>query len=437
MKRQALVTALLTLWTATASAQTVDNDDETAPENVTEGFVLPPSTELTPPLVFAGYIDVGFANAEGNGTSYPAGDTRLPADYGVDPFATAVNTRGDVASTDAGGLFTNGFLPRSVEIGGRPSFLVNALNLDLRYQSSTAPVMAFARVQVLPRFGGTGRGNETSVYLEQAFGRVSPFKGRELTISLGKFDSVFGIEYLDTASTFRTGITPSLLARYTTGTSTGAKAFFRQQIARLWSALSLNVSATNSGAFVEALQPPDASLTGRPVLSARLGYELNLPRVQLKLGGSGLTGPRNDQRDRDAEQRMWGADARLLLFGLALAGEYVHVDEDEGAAPKETGLGAFPVSSEFHARGFWTQASYGLDLGWRTLRLITPFIRYEQRRAWFAGFRELTVARLTTGLRLDLWESLILKGEVLFNDEREGAPHVDNDVLVLSAVYAW
>ena len=76
---------------------------------------------------------------------------------------------------------------------------------------------------------------------------------------------MFGIEYLDNQANIRTGITPSLIARYTTGQSIGAKLFYRIQIAPLWSALSLNVAATNSGNFVEALQPPDASLTGAPV----------------------------------------------------------------------------------------------------------------------------------------------------------------------------
>ena len=100
--------------------------------------------------------------------------------------------------------------------------------------------------------------------LEQAFGRIIPVKSAELAISLGKFDSVFGIEYLDNEANFRVGVTPSLLARYTTGQSTGLKLFYRYQIIPASSAISVNVSATNSGTFVEALQAPVASLTGVP-----------------------------------------------------------------------------------------------------------------------------------------------------------------------------
>ena len=55
------------------------------------------------PFRISGYVDVGWAKATGNGSSFVPGDTRVPADYYVDPFAPAVNSRGDVASIDAGG----------------------------------------------------------------------------------------------------------------------------------------------------------------------------------------------------------------------------------------------------------------------------------------------------------------------------------------------
>src|SRR6185503_7641491 len=158
--------------------------------------------------------------------------------------------------------------------------------------------------QFVPRFTEWGDiGDGTRVVLEQAFGRLVPFDSQELALTIGKFDSVFGIEYLDNQANIRTGITPSLIARYTTGQSVGAKVFYRIQIAPLWSALSLNLAATNSGNFVEVLQPPDASLTGTPVGSGRFGYELNAPVVQVKLGVSAAVGPRNDQADPGAAQR--------------------------------------------------------------------------------------------------------------------------------------
>ena len=292
----------------------------------------PPAEDLdsspTPagsPLVVTGYVDAGYVKAAGNGTSFRPGDTRVPADYGVDPFATAVNSRGDVASTDSKGVFTNGFLPRSVGIGGTPSFLINTANVDFRYTPSDIPVLVFTRVQLLPRLEPTG--DVTRVVMEQAFGRLAPLKGAELTISAGKFDSVFGIEYLDNQANFRVGIAPSLLARYTTGQSVGAKVFYRYQIPALSSAISFNAAATNSGTFVEALQGPDRSLTGTPVWSGRLGFERNLEKVSIKLGASGVSGPRNDQTDSAAQQALWGLDGRVFLPTFTLSGELVNVSD--------------------------------------------------------------------------------------------------------------
>jgi hypothetical protein len=422
---------------ALASGRSFAQPADVAPdaENDSEGYTPPAEGAGAPsPLQIDGYIDVGFAKAGGNGTSFSPGDTRIPLDYGVDPFAPAVNARGDVASTDAGGRTVNGFLPRSVGIGGRASFLLNTLDVDLKYTAPSAPLMFFSRVQLLPRF--TGQGDDTRVYVEQAFGRVVPFDSLELALSVGKFDSVLGVEYLDNQANIRTGVTPSLVARYTTGQSIGAKLFYRLQLAPLWSALSLNVAATNSGTFVEALQPPDASLTGRPVGSGRFGYELNTPVVQAKLGVSGMYGPRNDQPDPSATQKAWGADLRVAAFGVYLTAEYVHVDEEEGG-PKTTSAGTFPVSSPFSARGGYVQLACALPFQARALRKLTLYGRYDRRHAWFDGFTPVTVDRLTGGLRLDLWEAVILKGEVLVNRELAGAPNVANNVVTSSLVYSW
>lgn len=406
----------------------------------TEGGPLVEDLDSSPtpagsPLVVTGYVDAGYVKAAGNGTSFRPGDTRVPADYGVDPFATAVNARGDVASTDSRGLFTNGFLPRSVGIGGTPSFLINTANVDFRYTASDVPVLVFTRVQLLPRLEPTG--DVTRVVMEQAFGRLAPLKGAELTISAGKFDSVFGIEYLDNQANFRVGITPSLLARYTTGQSVGAKVFYRYQIPALSSAISFNAAATNSGTFVEALQGPDRSLTGTPVLSGRLGFERNLEKVSIKLGASGVSGPRNDQTDSAAQQALWGLDWRILVPTFTLSGELVNVSEGEGnIAGKQTGAGTFPVASSFHARGFWVQAAEELPLPLLPVRL-TVYGRYDHRHAYFHAFIPVTVDRFTTGVNVGLGQSVQVKGEIVINRELEGAPQVDNNVYTSSVVWTW
>jgi hypothetical protein len=408
---------------------------EAEPVNDSDGYTPPPEGPGAPSsLAINGYVDVGFAHAGGNGTSFPPGDLRLPADYGVDTFAPAVNSRGDVASNDPGGRLVNGFLPRSVGIGGRPSPLLNTVDVDLKYTAPGAPLTVFTRLQYLPRFSSSG--DASRFLVEQAFGRLVPLDSIELAVAAGKFDSVFGVEYLDNEANIRTGITPSLIARYTTGQSLGAKAFYRVQIPALWSALSLNVSATTSGTFVEALQTPDVSLTGRPVGAGRLGYELNLPALQVKLGGSALHGPRNDQSDSAALQRAWGGDLRVAAYGVYLTAEIIRVDEDQGG-PKTTVMGAFPISSGFHARGGYGQLAYALPVELGPWRKVTIYGRYGRRNAWFDGFTPITVDRITAGLRVDLWDSLIVKGEILVNRELAGAPEVANNVQTTSIVYTW
>jgi hypothetical protein len=387
------------------------------------------------PLVVTGYVDVGYAKAQGNGTSFRPGDMRVPADYGVDPFAPAVNSRGDVASTDSGGLFTNGFLPRSAGIGGTRSFLLNTANFDFRYTAPEMPLMVFTRVQLLPRLETTGA--STRVFMEQAFGRLTPLKGAELTISVGKFDSVFGIEYLDNQANFRVGITPSLIARYTTGQSVGGKIFYRHQIPAIFAAITLNGAATNSGTFVESLQGSDRSLTGTPVLSGRLGLEVNLAAVSVKLGASGVSGPRNDQTDFSAKQVLWGFDGRIIVPTFTVSGEFVRVSEGEGnVVGKLTGLGMFPAASAFEARGYWVQAAEELPLPLSPVRL-TFYGRYDHRHAAFRAYIPVTVDRITGGLNIGLGDSVQIKGEVLVNREIEGAPQVNNNVYTSSVVWTW
>jgi len=441
VKRVAVVVVVL-FCSARALAQPAPSatdvpppEPEPEPINDSDGYT--PAVEgagAPSPLSIDGYIDVGFAKAQGDGTSFAPNDQSIPADYGVDTFAPAVNSRGDVASTNSNGRFVNGFLPRSVGIGGNASFLLNTLDVDLKYTPASAPLMVFSRVQFLPRF--TGSGDDTRVYVEQAFGRLVPFDSQELAISVGKFDSVFGIEYLDNEANIRTGVTPSLVARYTTGQSIGAKLFYRIQIQPLQSAVSLNASATNSGNFVESLQPPDASLTGEPVGAGRLGYELNTAVIQAKLGASGLIGPRNDQAYLAAHQKVYGFDLRVAVAGVYLNAEYVHVDEGEGG-PKTTSLGNFPISSTFNARGGYVQLAYALPLSVGALHKLTVYGRYDRRHAWFEGFTPITVDRFTGGVRIELWEAIILKAEYLDNRELAGAPTVANNVFTSSLVYSW
>jgi hypothetical protein len=419
-----------------APGEAPDLAEAAADENASDGYTPREQTSVLEALKFNGYLDVGFVAPQGNGSSHAPGDVRIPADYGVDTFAPAVNSRGEVASTDSGGLYHNGFRPRSVGIGGRPSFLLNTLSADLRFSPASMPFMIFARVQLMPRFEPGG--DQTRVELQQAFGKVTPFASQELTVSLGKFDSVFGIEYLENESNLRTGITPSLIARYTTGQGLGGKLFYRFHLPAIWSAFSFNAAATVGGTRIEALSNPHLSLTGVPVGSARLGYELNLQKVQLKLGFSGLYGPRNDQKDKEVTQQAFGVDLRLSAFGVSLSGEVIRLVDEEGTRTgKWTPLGEFDFPSAFAVTGVYGTLAWRLPFETPWLNGVTVYGRYDHRRARFRGFRLVEVNRVTAGLRIDLFQALALKAEYLFNGELAGAPKVENDVFTTSAVFTW
>jgi hypothetical protein len=423
---------LMALVSARAGAQEVVEvpvDDDGA------GFT-PNETQADETLRFTGYFDVGFAKVTGNGSSFSAADTRVPLDYGVDAFAPAVNSRGEVASTDAKGRFTNGFLPRSVGIGNVPSMLLNTVSAELRYQPRDLPIFLFARVQLMPRLLPSG--DVSRVELQQAFGRLSPLKNHELALFLGRFDSVFGIEYLENEANLRPGITPSLIARYTTGQGLGAKAFYRVQLPAAWSAVSVNVAATNNGTRIEALVPVDASLSGNFVGSGRLGYELNLQHVQVKAGVSGLYGPRNDQRAATARQMALAADLRISLFGVSLAGEFLRLHDERGPLDdKVTGQTTGETATEFNVWGGWGRLAWTLPWKSTVFTGTTLGVRYDRRHAHFDGFSQVQTQRFTGSLRVDLFELLALKFEVLLNRELAGTPDVDNDVYTSSAVFTW
>ena len=95
------------------------------------------------------------------------------------------------------------------------------------------------------------------------------------------------------------------------------------------------------------------------------------------------------------------------------------------------------MASGFHARVYWLQLAYALSFGAGAIERVTPYVRYEWRHAWFQGFMPIVVDRITAGLRIDLWSSLALKGEILVNREEQGAPDVANNVYTSSAVYQW
>ena len=144
--------------------------------------------------------------------------------------------------------------------------------------------------------------------------------------------------------------------------------------------------------------------------------------VQAKLGVSAMYGPRNDQPERAAHQKAYGADLRIAVAGVCTSTPSTCASTKGEGGPKTTSLGAFPFASAFSARGGYVQLAYALALDVGPLRKLTVYGRYDRRHAWFEGFTPITVDRITGGLRIDLWDAVILKGEYLDNRELAGAP---------------
>ena len=164
---------------------------------------------------------------------------------------------------------------------------------------------------------------------------------------------------------------------------------------------------------------------------------LPLGVFQVKLGTSGEYGPRNDQHGNYVHEWAIGADLRVIVGGLSLSAEGISIRQDEGAADKANGLGPWTVVSGFAARGAYGTLAWAVPLSDGAFRKLTPYVRYEQRHAQFEGFPAYTVDRLTAGVRLDLWDQLIMKAEGLLNGEVSGLPTVANNVFTSSFVYQF
>jgi hypothetical protein len=170
------------------------------------------------------------------------------------------------------------------------------------------------------------------------------------------------------------------------------------------------------------LQPPDANLTGAPVASGRLGYELNAAALQAKLGVSAMAGPRNDSAGTV------GAAARVRRRsahrgGGPLPERRVRAGRRRAGRPEDDVRGTFPFASAFWARGGYAQLAYALALDAGPLRKVTLYGRYDRRHAWFEGYTAITVDRITGGLRLDLWEAVNPQGRIPRQPRAGGRAH--------------
>jgi len=379
------------------------------------------------PIRISGYGDVGFFAAQGDGTGWrrDAGHVLFPQYGGYawvfwgDLLATQVNSRGEVADLgQAPGV--NRF--DSIHAGGNPSFLVNELNLTIDAGLSERALFT-ASTNFVPRSGHDfALGDFVDVdivqleYIADRDGKTSLF--------VGKIESVLGIEYKTRKAPKRFGITPSLIARYTTGTAVGAKV--RSKLAD--DHVILAAAVTNGSFGTEQFHfYKEIDTNAFKTLSARAALRWPVGRGVLELGASAQYGTEDGAPNGAGAMWFVDADAELELGRVDVKAEYIH-----GQAPGD------PESM-----------TYALDLrggGYvETDVLVTSIVgvygRAEFRDAHVAeGVQRLYITkgwRAVGGVRLTINPHAIVKAEYLHNGQYGGLPSIPADVFTISAVFAF
>jgi hypothetical protein len=379
------------------------------------------------PIHISGYVDVGVSKVQNNGRGFIFDTTGKFASRfrGIawtllgDPWSTAINSRGEPADTSGSFAFTH----NPVASNGALTFLVNELNLD--FSATPFPsVFAFASVDFMPRTGVRGTLGDF-FELDYAYVDWTPFDSWDVTLTAGKFDSVFGREYRLQESPDRFGIVPSLLFRYVGGHPVGLKVRGRFLDKRL----VIAVAALNGASFIESMTfSDDVDRNDMKTGSGRISYDVPLPfwNAHVDLGLSGEAGAQGRQTDSSLLHWQWGFDAFVDLKRLELRGEFVR-----GVAP---GGGVDEVDSldyrAFYAEGFF-----------RIFPALGVLARYEQRHAIQRKAQDfvylIDIQRVVAGIRFDPVAQVTLKLEYVFNLELDPLPSFDNDVFTSSMVIAF
>ena len=394
--------------------------------------LMPLTTKLS------GYLDFGFfwVQGDGRGIRSDLGYRALPK-AGVpdswvflgDPLATAINSRGEPADVAESRAIT--FDP--IGNRGKPSFILNALNLQL-FTGVGENLTINGSVDFVPRSrnisdpDGVGLGDYLDVKLGYVEYRLEVF-GTALSLSAGKFDSVLGYEYRVQESPTRITVTPSLLCRYICGHPLGVKARWQ---ALKDDALTANVALTNGSHFIESFDFADEVDTNAGKTAAgRLSYRLPLG-AGLELGASGAYGTQDAQASASAVQWHYGFDAHLEWRNLNVTAELVKGKAEGDTPPGEAPCSGAPCLSYF--------AGYGL-VGYRVNGWLMPFARADFRQAVHRSGASFVyhsdLMRTTGGLRFDIGSNVIFKGEYTHIVELGLVPPFPNDVLTSSLVARW
>jgi len=383
------------------------------------------------PIRITGYGDLGFFATQGDGSGFrrDAGHDTFPDHsqiawvfYG-DLLATMVNSRGDVADLgEAPGVDRFD----SINSEGNASFLVNELNLGVNAGLGERALFT-ASVNFTPRTGTDFRlGDSFDVDLAQLV--WLPFANGKTSIFVGKVDSVVGHEYKTRKAPQRFGITPTLLARYTTGTAVGLKSRTKMFDDRLIIAASLTNSSFGTEQFHFFREVDTNSFK---TVSGKVSVRLPVPGGTFEVGPSGQWGTQDGVPDgKDVfDGAAWtaGVDAEFDTERVDIKAQWL-----KARAPGDEVTQTYALRLK---NGGYVEANV----------ILTPIIgllgRAEFRDAEVQeGMERLYITknwRATAGVRFIFSPNAIIKAEVSHNGEYGGVPTIPDDVITTSAVMAF
>jgi hypothetical protein len=395
--------------------------------------VMPITGRLT------GYVDFGFFAVQGDGSGIrpDIGNRRFPeyADqvpgtwvFMGDPLSTAVNSRGEPADTgDSRAVAFD-----AIKNGGKPSFILNAINLSL-FAGIGETVTLNGMFDLVPRSRNVSNaeglflGDFVDVKLGYAE-YIVPTKSIGLSIYAGKFDSVLGREYRSQEAPDRLGVTPSLICRYTCGRPLGLKV----RLKVLDDALVLNAAVTNGSHGIEGFPFYNEIDTNKSkTVAGRVSYKFQVGSG-VELGASSSYGAQDFQTDDSVAHWHYGFDLHADWNDIDFTAEFV-----QGRAPGKSEPGAAPcgVAPCLRYKGAYAQ------VGYRVNNWLIPYVRGDWRDALHqsgASFVYISdLARVTPGIRLELGTSVILKAEYTINRELGRLPQIPNDVFTSSLVVKY
>jgi len=344
-----------------------------------------------------------------------------------------INSRGDPASTgDSRAVTVN-----EINNGGKFSFILNNVNMAL-YAGLGKDLSVSTSIDFVPRVRNPSIPSSSFMndYIDVrwAFAEyVVPIEAFQLSLFVGKFDPVLGIEYRSQQASDRTTVTPSLICRYTCGRPTGLKArarFFGEK-------LVIALAATNGSSVTEyfPFSNSEVDYNNFKTMSGRISSKIPVG-AGWEIGISGSIGAQDLQTNDKVLHWHVGADMKLVIRYFEFMAEYVR-----GKANGQTDLAA--GSQQCGISPCLTyQGAYGL-VSYAVFNWLTPYFRADWREALhIAGgtgaFVYVTrMVRFTAGLKFDIGQYVTVKGEFTKAIEVGNMPQVQNDVATSSFIVKY